>query len=283
MSDHAHGTTTIEHSGLKQPYHLVDPSPWPIVGAVGGLCVVLGIIFAAHFGSYALLVIGALIVFVTMFFWWRDVVRESRTPGLHTPVVRLGLRYGMLFFITSEVMFFVGFFWAFFNFALFPDTQGNGETVWPPSTIHTFDPFHIPFLNTMILLLSGTTITWAHHGLLERDKKTLVTGLGLTILLGLTFTLCQAIEYSDAPFHFVGGGVYPSTFFLATGFHGFHVIVGTCFLIVCWFRARDDQFTPERHFGFEAAAWYWHFVDVVWLFLFTCIYWWGASPVVAAH
>ena len=177
-------------------------------------------------------------------------------------------------------MFFVGFFWAFFNFALFPDLQGNGETVWPPSTIHTFDPFHLPVLNTMILLLSGTTITWAHHALLERDKKTLVLRLGLTILLGLSFTLCQAIEYSDAPFKFVGGGVYPSTFFLATGFHGFHVIVGTCFLIVCWFRARAGHFTPERHFGFEAAAWYWHFVDVVWLFLFTCIYWWGASPVV---
>jgi cytochrome c oxidase subunit 3 len=283
MSDHAHGTATIEHSGLKQPYHLVDPSPWPIIGAVGGLLIVLGIIFAAHFGSYITLIIGALIVFVTMFFWWRDVVRESRTPGVHTPVVRLGLRYGMLFFISSEVMFFVGFFWAFFNFALFPELQGNGQTVWPPSTIHTFDPFHLPFLNTMLLLLSGTTITWAHHALLVRDKKSLVLGLGLTILLGLGFTTCQAIEYSDAPFKFVGGGVYPSTFFLATGFHGFHVIVGTCFLIVCWFRARADHFTPDRHFGFEAAAWYWHFVDVVWLFLFTCIYWWGASPVLAPH
>jgi cytochrome c oxidase subunit 3 len=270
MSD-SHGTTTVENSGLRQPYHLVDPSPWPITGSIGGLLTVLGIIFAAHYGSYITLVVGAIVVLGTMFFWWRDVVRESRTPGLHTPVVRLGLRYGMLFFITSEVMFFVGFFWAFFNFALFPETQGNGET------------FHVPVLNTMILLLSGTTITWAHHGLLENDKKTLVTGLGLTVLLGLSFTLCQAIEYSDAPFKFVGGGIYPSTFFLATGFHGFHVIVGTCFLIVCWFRARAGHFTPERHFGFEAAAWYWHFVDVVWLFLFTCIYWWGASAVVAPH
>jgi cytochrome c oxidase subunit 3 len=281
MSDHVHGVTTIESSGMKQPYHLVEPSPWPIVGGLAGFCVVFGIILAAHFGSYALLVIGAILVFVTMFFWWRDVIRESRTPGLHTPVVRLGLRYGMLFFITSEVMFFVGFFWAFFNFALLPETQGNGQMVWPPTTIHTFDPFHLPFLNTMILLLSGTTITWAHHGLLSNDRKSLVTGLGLTILLGLAFTTCQAIEYSDAPFKFVGGGVYPSTFFLATGFHGFHVMVGTCFLIVCWFRARAGQFTPERHFGFEAAAWYWHFVDVVWLFLFTCIYVAGAG--VAEH
>jgi cytochrome c oxidase subunit 3 len=287
MSD-AHGATAhhelgYEDSGIKQPYHLVDPSPWPIIGAVGALCTVLGIIFAAHYGSYILLVIGLLIVVFTMFMWWRDVIRESRTPGLHTPFVRLGLRYGMALFISSEVMFFVGFFWAYFNFLIFPDTQGNGMTVWPPSTIHTFDPFHIPFLNTMVLLLSGCTVTWAHHSLLENDRKGLLTGLGLTILLGMCFTIGQAVEYSDAPFKFVGGGVYPSTFFLATGFHGFHVIVGTCFLIVCWFRAKAGQFTPERHFGFEAAAWYWHFVDVVWLFLFTCIYWYGASPVVASH
>ena len=276
-----HAPAGFESSGLKQPYHLVEPSPWPIIGAVGGLCTVLGIIFAAHFSSYILLVIGVLIVLFTMFVWWRDVIRESRTPGLHTPFVRLGLRYGMALFISSEVMFFVGFFWAYFNFLILPETQGNGMTVWPPSNIHTFDPFHIPFLNTMILLLSGTTVTWAHHSLLENDRKGLLTGLGLTILLGLSFTMCQAIEYSDAPFKFVGGGIYPSTFFLATGFHGFHVIVGTCFLIVCWFRAKAGQFTPERHFGFEAAAWYWHFVDVVWLFLFTCIYWYGAGTIAA--
>ena len=285
MSD-AHGATVhhvsaVESSGLKQPFHLVDPSPWPIIGAVGGFCTVFGIILAAHFGSYALLVIGVLIVLFTMFVWWRDVIRESRTPGLHTPFVRLGLRYGMALFIASEVMFFVGFFWAYFNFLIFPDTQGNGQIVWPPSTIHSFDPFHIPFLNTMVLLLSGCTVTWAHHSLLENDRKGLLTGLGLTIILGVCFTIGQAVEYTHAPFKFVGGGVYPSTFFLATGFHGFHVIVGTCFLTVCWFRARAGQFTPQRHFGFEAAAWYWHFVDVVWLFLFTCIYWYGASPTVA--
>ena len=286
MSSDAHGATLDHHdapafesSGLKQPYHLVDPSPWPIVGSVGGLFTVLGIILVAHYGSWLLLALGLLIVLFTMFMWWRDVVRESRTPGLHTPIVRLGLRYGMMLFIASEVMFFVGFFWAYFNFLIFPDTQGNGQTVWPPTNVHTFDPFHLPFLNTMILLLSGCTVTWAHHSLLENDRKGLLTGLGLTILLGLTFTTCQAIEYSHAPFKFWGGGVYPSTFFLATGFHGFHVIVGTCFLIVCWFRARAGQFTPQRHFGFEAAAWYWHFVDVVWLFLFTCIYWYGAGQI----
>jgi len=266
-------------SGLKQPYHLVDPSPWPIVGAVGGGLTVLGIIFAAHYGSYLVLILGLAVVLATMFMWWRDVIRESRTPGLHTPVVRLGLRYGMTLFIASEVMFFVGFFWAFFHYALYPQhVLDVVNPTWPPPGVHTFDPFHIPFLNTMILLLSGCTVTWAHHALLEGDRKHLIIGLGLTILLGMSFTMFQVIEYSDAPFKFSGGGVYPAVFFLATGFHGFHVIVGTCFLIVCWFRARDGQFTPARHFGFEAAAWYWHFVDVVWLFLFVAVYWWGAGP-----
>jgi len=271
MSTDAHGATTLESvtsSGLKQPYHLVDPSPWPIIGAVGGGLTLTGIILAAHYGSYLMLIAGAIIVLAVMFVWWRDIIKESRTPGLHTPVVRLGLRYGM--------MFFVAFFWAFFHFALFPEhVAGVAAPSWPPPGVKTFDPFHIPFLNTMILLLSGTTVTWAHHSLLENDQKGLVRGLALTVVLGMSFTCFQAYEYSNAPFHFYGGGVYPSTFFLATGFHGFHVIVGTCFLLVCLFRAMAGQFTPQRHFGFEAAAWYWHFVDVVWLFLFTCIYWWG--------
>jgi cytochrome c oxidase subunit III len=279
MSSDTHASTLSIGSGLKQPYHLVDPSPWPLVGALGGGCTVLGIVFVAHYGSYTMLAIGLAIVLATMFMWWRDVLRESRTPGLHSAVVRLGLRYGMLLFIVSEVMFFVAFFWAYFHFALFPEhVLGTATPSWPPAGIHTFDPFHLPFLNTMILLLSGTTITWAHHALLEGDRRGLITGLALTVFLGLSFTTFQAIEYSDAPFHFWGGGIYPAVFFLATGFHGFHVIVGTCFLTVCLIRAIRGSFTPERHFGFEAAAWYWHFVDVVWLFLFICIYWYGQGP-----
>jgi cytochrome c oxidase subunit III len=179
------------------------------------------------------------------------------------------MRYGMALFIASEVMFFVGFFWAFFASSLFP--VGG---VWPPKGIHPFDPFEFPFLNTLILLLSGTTVTWAHHSLLEGNYKGLVQGLTVTVLLGLSFTCVQAYEYSHAAFTF-SGGIYPSTFFMATGFHGFHVIVGTTFLAVCLWRAHRGDFTPTHHFGLEAAAWYWHFVDVVWLFLFVCIYWWG--------
>ncbi len=280
MSTDTHGASTLPvSSGLKQPYHLVDPSPWPLTGAIGGGLTVVGIIMAAHFGNYLWLVLGLVVVLGTMFMWWRDVLKESATHGLHSAVVRLGLRYGMMMFIASEVMFFVAFFWAYFHFALFPEHVAGATTpMWPPAGIHTFDPFHLPFLNTMILLLSGCTVTWAHHSLIEGNKRGLVIGLLLTVLLGLSFTTFQAIEYSDAPFKFVGGGVYPATFFLATGFHGFHVIVGTLFLLVCLFRANAGGFTPERHFGFEAAAWYWHFVDVVWLFLFVCIYLWGAGP-----
>jgi cytochrome c oxidase subunit III len=275
----AHEGGFAARSGLKQPYHLVTPSPWPLLGALGGGLMLAGIVFAAHYGNYIMLVIGALITLATAFFWWRDVLRESRTPGLHSPVVRLGLRYGMTLFIASEVMFFLAFFWAFFNFALFPEhVAGVAQPSWPPPGVHTFDPFGLPFLNTMILLLSGSTITFAHHSLLEGDRTGLLRALGITILLGLSFTSLQAYEYAHAPFHLYGGGIYPSVFFLATGFHGFHVIIGTCFLIVCWLRARAGQFTPARHFGFEAASWYWHFVDVVWLFLFVWIYWWGAGP-----
>jgi cytochrome c oxidase subunit 3 len=272
-------------SGLKQPYHLVDPSPWPITGALGGGVLLTGIVFAAHWGNYLLLAVGAALVALTMVMWWRDVIRESSTPGLHSPVVQLGLRYGMTLFIASEVMFFVGFFWAFFHFALYPDhvlhpvdVHEAVNTLWPPPGIYTFDAFRIPLLNTMILLLSGCAVTWAHHSLLENDSKHLIMALGITVLLGMSFTCFQVLEYSTAPFHFSGGGIYPSVFFLATGFHGFHVIVGTTFLLVCWFRARDGQFTVQRHFGFEAAAWYWHFVDVVWLFLFVFIYVWAAGP-----
>jgi cytochrome c oxidase subunit 3 len=280
MAD-SHGDT-IEPSGMKQPYHLVDPSPWPIVGAFAGGLLAFGAIEAMHNQTFWLLSAGLLAVLGTMFLWWRDVVRESRTPGLHTPVVRLGLRYGMMLFIASEVMFFVAFFWAYFHFALFPTHLADGfypEATWPPPGVLTFDPFHLPLLNTLILLLSGCTVTWAHHSLLHGDRKGLIAGLAITVGLGVMFSIIQAYEYAIAPFDFINGGVYPSTFFLATGFHGFHVIVGTIFLAVCLVRAIKGHFTPERHFGFEAAAWYWHFVDVVWLFLFVCIYVWGAGEI----
>ncbi len=276
-----HGTAAPHY---KHPYHLVDPSPWPLTGAFGGGALVLGIILWAHSSITWVFWLGLVMVLGTMFMWWRDVLKESATPGLHSPVVQIGLRYGMILFIASEVMFFVAFFWAYFHFALYPEHVSGAvaPSIWPPRGIETFDPWGLPFLNTMILLLSGCTVTWAHAALIQNDRKALIQGLSLTVALGILFSALQAYEYSIAPFPFAGGGVYSSTFFLATGFHGFHVLVGTTFLAVCLFRAMKGHFTPERHFGFEAAAWYWHFVDVVWLFLFVCIYWWGAG-VIAQH
>jgi cytochrome c oxidase subunit 3 len=287
-------TATAIGSGIKQPYHVPDPSPWPIVGAIAALVAAFGLISYMHpdvFGSGLqptiaglgrwVLLPGVVLILFTMAMWWSDVVTESRTPGLHSPVVRIGLRYGMFLFIASEVMFFSAFFWAFFHFALYPEHAGS--EVWPPKGVKVFDPWALPFLNTLILLTSGTTVTWAHHGLREGNRKALVWGLVLTLALGVSFTGVQAYEYAHAAFGFKDG-VYSSTFFMATGFHGFHVIVGSIFLAVCLFRALKGHFTPERHFGFEAAAWYWHFVDVVWLFLFTVIYWWGShGGEIAAH
>jgi cytochrome c oxidase subunit 3 len=256
----------------KHPFHLVDQSPWPFVGGLSALVLAIGGVLAMHGLDKWVFPIGVFMLLLTLFGWWRDVVREGNTPGLHTPAVQRGLRVGMLLFICSEVMFFGAFFWAYFNVALAPP-EAIGS-VWPPKNIVPFDPFHLPYFNTLVLLLSGTTVTWAHHALLENRRKEVLQGLGFTIALGLLFTTVQAIEYTHAAFSFKGG-IYPSTFFMATGFHGFHVIVGTLFLMVCWVRAYRSEFTPDHHVGFEAAAWYWHFVDVVWLFLFVSIYWWG--------
>ncbi|MDO8289992.1 MAG: cytochrome c oxidase subunit 3 [Parvibaculum sp.] len=265
-------------------YHLVDPSPWPVIGSIGGFVLAIGAVHYFHGSPLWSVLPGFAIVFYTMYGWWSDVLREGR-KGDHTPVVQLHLRYGMLLFIASEVMFFVAWFWAFFDASLFPGEAIQASRTaftgghWPPQGIEVFDPWHIPLLNTLILLASGTTVTWAHHALQHDDKKGLKQGLAFTVVLGLIFTALQAYEYMHASFSF-GGSIYGSTFFMATGFHGFHVIVGTIFLIVCLVRALNDGFDSKQHFGFEAAAWYWHFVDVVWLFLFASIYIWGSHGAV---
>ena len=256
-------------------YHLVNPSPWPLIGAFSAFFLFGGLVMWMHDyrpGPVAM-GIGATGVLVTMFCWWAEVVKEAH-GGDHTPVVQLHLRYGMILFIASEVMFFVAWFWAFFDASLFPSPVDAVGGVWPPKGIEVLNPFGFPLLNTMILLCSGTTVTWAHHALIHGDREGLKKGLWCTIGLGLLFTSIQAWEYAHAPFGFKGS-IYGSTFFMATGFHGFHVIVGTIFLTVCLIRAYKGHFSPQQHFGFEAAAWYWHFVDVVWLFLFISIYVWG--------
>jgi cytochrome c oxidase subunit 3 len=268
----AAGATDYDYHGHKHPYHLVDPSPWPFIGSMAGLLLAVGAVLFMHAGITWVLILGFIGVLGTMAGWFWEVIKEAEYRGFHNPVVQVGMRYGMALFIASEVMFFVAWFWAYFNAALFPTAQIEGK--WPPPGVQTFDTWDLPFLNTLILLMSGVTVTWAHHALREGNRKHFMQGLALTIFLGVCFTCVQAFEYSHAAFGF-REGIYPSTFYMATGFHGFHVLVGTIFLIVCFFRGRAGHFTPDHHFGFEAAAWYWHFVDVVWLFLFCCIYWWG--------
>ena len=275
-------------------YHIIDPSPWPLIGAFSGFLMAFGAVFWMKGLSIAGLAVGPYVfgagtlgVLYTMLAWWKDVTHEANS-GDHTRVVQLHHRYGMIMFIASEVMFFVAWFWAYFEAALYtaapiqPQRVEFTGGVWPPKGIEAFDPWHLPLLNTLILLTSGTTVTWAHHALLHGDRKGLKMGLWLTIILGAIFTACQAYEYAHAHFGFAGS-IYSSTFFMATGFHGAHVIIGTIFLAVCLLRTYKGDFTPKQHLGFEFAAWYWHFVDVVWLFLFAAIYVWGSGVGGAAH
>ena len=282
----------MAQDAVKHDYHLVSPSTWPLVGSIAGLVLAFGIVtdmkglFGLPKGTWWLLAVGLLGVVYTMIGWWSDVIAEAR-KGDHTPVVSIGLRYGMILFIVSEVMFFVAWFWMFFEMALFHHGRtfsGLEEvraawSVWPPKGVETLDPWHFPLINTLTLLTSGTTVTWAHHAIQTGDKKGAKIALILTILLGMLFTSIQAYEYREIITEHLffnpvaaSSGLYGSSFFMATGFHGFHVLIGTIFLIVCLIRLYAGQFTPKQHFGFEAAAWYWHFVDVVWLFLFAFIY-----------
>ncbi len=263
-------------AGKTHDFHILNPSSKPIVMAAATLVLAAGGIGAMHkFGwGLPLFFAGLALVSAMFYLWWKDVVHEANT-GDHTPVVQLHHRYGMILFIASEVMFFVAWFWAYFSAALYPSAHEAVGGTWPPKGVEVLDPFVFPLLNTMILLLSGTTVTWAHHALIHDDRQGLKQGLWVTIALGFLFSCIQAFEYYHAEFG-IGSSIYGAAFFMATGFHGFHVIIGTIFLAVCLARTYRGDFTPRQHFGFEAAAWYWHFVDVVWLFLFISIYVWGS-------
>nr|ASY98345.1 cytochrome c oxidase subunit III [Pnigomantis medioconstricta] len=257
----------------NHPYHLVTHSPWPIVAAFSIMVAMLGFIKFSYEFNEKLMFMGMLILTLTTIQWWRDVIRESTLQGCHTKEVMTGLRWGMILFIVSEVFFFVSFFWTFYHSSLAPAIELGSS--WPPLGIIPFNALQVPLLNTTVLLASGITITWSHHGLLENNYNQATQGLIFTIILGLYFTTLQLYEYYEAPFT-IADSVFGSTFFVATGFHGLHVIIGTTFLITCLLRMLFMHFTSNHHFGFEAAAWYWHFVDVVWLFLYVSIYWWGS-------
>lgn len=259
-------------NNINHPFHLVDQRPWPIVRAFSVLTLVTGLTKWFHTFEVHLLILGVVLTLLVIIQWWRDVVREGTYQGLHTYIVGQGLRLGMILFIVSEVLFFFSFFWAYFHRRLAPAIELG--VIWPPAGIIPFNPFQIPLLNTAILLGRGVTVTWAHHALIENNSRQTIQGLALTVGLGIYFTILQAVEYIEASFT-IADSVYGATFFVATGFHGLHVIIGTIFLSVCILRQISQHFTQFHHFGFEAAAWYWHFVDVVWLFLFVTIYWWG--------
>jgi len=286
-----YGTT-----GKPHPYHIVRPSVWPLASSFAGMLFAMGVIAYMHeltigefkiglLGIYA----GVASILACMYFWWKEIIFESTTEKAHTPIVDIGMRYGMTLFIASEVMFFVAFFWAYFDVSLFADQENMPlrleytQGMWPPPQIETVPAFDLPFMMTLILLLSGCTVTWAHHAIMEGHMDEFKKALAITVGLGVFFLGFQVYEYTHLAFGFTEGA-FASTFYMATGFHGFHVFVGTVFLFVCYLRAKKGHFTKEKHFGFEAAAWYWHFVDVVWLFLFIAIYWWGSIGATAgAH
>lgn len=284
-------------SSEHHDYHLVDPSPWPMVISFSAMIMFIGLVIFFHdkvqidisekksfSGGLIIFGLGLIGVLYVFYAWWKDVVIES-VQKHHTKIVQQGLRIGMALFIVSELMFFFGFFWSFFKAALFPVVSFDGahlfeegvkvvEGVWPPESIKTFNPWDLPFINTLILLLSGTTVTWAHYAIIHNNRKDFIDALTITVILGFVFSLLQIYEYHHAAFGFKDG-IYPSIFYMATGFHGVHVFIGTVFLLVCLLRAKKGQMDSESHLGFEFAAWYWHFVDVVWIFLFVFVYIWG--------
>lgn len=267
-------TEQFKYLKTRHSFHLVDPSPWPLVASLGAFMMTTGGVCYMHnfLGGGQLLLTGFSIILYVMYTWWRDIIREATFEEQHTFAVQRGLRLGMILFIVSEIMFFFAFFWAFFHSSLAPTFNIGG--VWPPQAISPIQTSGIPLTNTFFLLSSGATVTWAHHAIIVRAKKQALIGLLLTLILATVFTGLQGLEYYEAPFT-ISDSVFGSCFYMATGFHGFHVFIGTLSLLVSFLRIGYNHFTDTHHFGFESAAWYWHFVDVVWLFLFVTVYWWG--------
>nr|UXW90895.1 cytochrome c oxidase subunit 3 [Succineidae gen. n. sp. z RM-2021] len=256
----------------RSPFHLVEMSPWPLLTSLSILSMPISLILLIRYNNNILLFITLISTAILSYMWWRDIVRESSYQGLHTSYVISGLKLGMSLFILSEVCFFFAFFWAYFHSSLSPSIEVGSS--WPPVGIFTLETFQVPLLNTCVLLLSGVSITWAHHAIEAQKRSSSLLGLMITILLGIYFLYLQYGEYKETAFS-LADSVYGSTFFVATGFHGLHVMVGVTFLIICIIRCYMHHFSKNHHVGFLAAAWYWHFVDVVWLFLYISIYWWG--------
>nr|YP_010534095.1 cytochrome c oxidase subunit III [Ixodes columnae]UXX50307.1 cytochrome c oxidase subunit 3 [Ixodes columnae] len=256
---------------MLHPFHMVEKSPWPFFSCISSILITISTILTLHYFFSLMSILALMTLILTLFQWWRDVSREASFQGHHSSYVVWGLKMGMILFIISEIFFFLSFFWAFFHSSLSPNIEIG--SMWPPQNIIPFNPFEIPLLNTTILISSGISISWSHHSIINNNFKQSFNSLLITIILGITFTFLQSWEYMEAQFS-MSDSIFGSTFFMTTGFHGIHVIIGTTFLIISLLRINKNLISSSHHFGFEAAAWYWHFVDVVWLFLFTFMYWW---------
>ena len=259
------------------PYHLVSPSPWPLNTSLSLYIIATGAALSMHsfYNEYYLVYLALFLVIASMSFWFRDVITEGTFIGDHTLAVQKGLNLGIILFIVSEALFFMAIFWAFFHSALTPTVELGAQ--WPPLGIEPINPFELPLLNTVILLSSGATITYAHHSLIQggKNRNGSIYGSIFTVLLAIIFTIFQYIEYSVSSFT-ISDGAFGTCFFFGTVFHGLHVIIGTIFLAVGLWRIYEYHLTDNHHLGFEGGILYWHFVDVVWLFLFATIYYWGS-------
>lgn len=256
----------------NHPYHIVSIRPWPLILSINIIIFLIRLIKWFYFININLIILSFISLSLTLFQWWRDIIRERTFQGIHTSYITKNLKTSIILFIISEIFFFISLFWAYFHSSLSPSIEIG--ILWPPKNIIIFNPYDIPLLNSIILITSGITITWSHNSLLNNNLKTAIYTLIYTISLRFIFSLCQYFEYKRAPFT-IADSIYGSIFFITTGFHGIHVIIGTIFLIVCLFRIILNHFSKIHHFGFEAAIWYWHFVDIVWLFVYTWIYWWS--------
>nr|AXR86017.1 cytochrome c oxidase subunit 3 [Gonatocerus sp. ZCS-2018] len=257
---------------LYQPFHLVTESPWPILLSFNIMFMLVTLVFWFYNFNFMFSLIALFLMLLNMYQWWRDIIRESLNQGFHINIVLNGIKMGMILFIVSEVLFFFSFFWCYFHMFLSPSIEIG--TLWPPMMVISFNPFFIPLLNTLILLSSGITITLSHYYLINNNLDKSIMMMIFTISLGLIFTMFQMLEYNEAMFT-ISDSVYGSIFFMGTGFHGLHVLIGTVFLMINLYRMLMINYSLNHHFGFEAAAWYWHFVDVVWLFLYLLIYYWS--------
>lgn len=259
----------------KHLFHIVNLSAWPLFTGIGAFHFVSGLAFYMHKveGGWLSIIFGLLILTYSIFFWFYDIIDESTFSGFHTMAVRMGLRLGFLLFITSEVMLFFGFFWAFFHAALCPTIWVGVE--FPPVGIKTLPVLEVPLFNTFLLIFSGVSITWCHSAIAANNFSEVIDSFLITFLLGFTFLFYQINEYIELSFDF-SDSVYACSFFMLTGLHGMHVLLGVCFLIICMFRLIFRHFLLTHYLGLICAIWYWHFVDVVWIMLFGIVYCWGS-------